>query len=87
MPWVDHSISIATHTANVHIDLSGWSPKYFPPQLTRINGSVLRGKRPFGSDFPLDTPDRRIDDFDGPGIPEEAVPLIMKGDAVKVQGL
>jgi hypothetical protein len=24
------------HKAQVHIDLSGWSPKYFPPQPRRI---------------------------------------------------
>ncbi|RYY45901.1 MAG: amidohydrolase, partial [Actinomycetales bacterium] len=33
VPWVDSSISIATHKANVFVDLSGWRPKYFPPQL------------------------------------------------------
>ena len=30
VPWVDAQISIATHKPNVYIDLSGWSPKYFP---------------------------------------------------------
>jgi uncharacterized protein len=30
VPWVDAQISIATHKANVYIDLSGWSPRYFP---------------------------------------------------------
>ena len=35
VPWQDEAISIATHKANVYIDLSGWSPKYFPPQLVR----------------------------------------------------
>jgi len=29
VPWQDEAISIATHKANVYIDLSGWSPKYF----------------------------------------------------------
>src|SRR5699024_12702405 len=29
VPWAEASISIATHKANVFIDLSGWSPKYF----------------------------------------------------------
>ena len=35
VPWVDAQIAIATHKSNVYIDLSGWSPKYFPPQLVR----------------------------------------------------
>jgi NAD(P)-dependent dehydrogenase (short-subunit alcohol dehydrogenase family) len=31
VPWQDQAISMATHKGNVYIDLSGWSPKYFPP--------------------------------------------------------
>jgi predicted TIM-barrel fold metal-dependent hydrolase len=44
VPWVDAQISIATHKANVFIDLSGWSPKYFPPQLVRAANRQLRTK-------------------------------------------
>ncbi|AOP53112.1 MULTISPECIES: 4-hydroxyphenyl-beta-ketoacyl-CoA hydrolase [Brevibacterium] len=87
VPWADASISIATHKSNVFIDLSGWSPKYFPPQLTRAIGSMLKTKTLFGSDFPLITPERWIKDFEELGIKEEAVPLIMKDTAVRVLGL
>jgi len=44
--------------ANVHIDLSGWSPKYFPPQLVRQANSLLRHEVLFGSDYPVINPDR-----------------------------
>ena len=30
-PWQDEALSICLHKPNVYIDLSGWSPKYFPP--------------------------------------------------------
>lgn len=87
VPWADASISIATHKANVFIDLSGWSPKYFPPQLTRAIGSMLKSKALFGSDFPLITPERWIRDFDDLEIKPEATPLIMKENAIRVLGL
>ena len=29
-PWQEEALSVATHKPNVYIDLSGWSPKYFP---------------------------------------------------------
>jgi predicted TIM-barrel fold metal-dependent hydrolase len=87
VPWADASISIATHKANVFIDLSGWSPKYFPPQLTRAIGSMLKHKTLFGSDFPLITPERWISDFDKLDIKPEATPLIMQGNAIRVLGL
>jgi hypothetical protein len=32
-PWQDEALSVCLHKPNVFIDLSGWSPKYFPPQL------------------------------------------------------
>ncbi|WP_231635699.1 amidohydrolase family protein [Novosphingobium sp. ST904] len=52
-PWVDESLSMALHKENVFIDLSGWSPRYFPPQIVRYANGQLAGKMMFGSDFPL----------------------------------
>jgi predicted TIM-barrel fold metal-dependent hydrolase len=87
VPWQDEAISIATHKANVYIDLSGWSPKYFPPQLVRAAGGRLKHKVLFGSDFPLITPDRWLTDFERLDIPDAAKPLILKENAVGVLGL
>ena len=53
-PWVDESLSMALHKDNVYIDLSGWSPKYFQPQIIQYANGPLRKKMMFGSDFPLD---------------------------------
>jgi uncharacterized protein len=87
VPWVDSSLSIATHKANVYLDLSGWSPKYFPPQLVRQAGTLLRHKMLFGSDFPLLTPDRWLADFAGLDVKDEARPLILKENALRLLGL
>ncbi|MEU5218730.1 amidohydrolase family protein [Streptomyces sp. NPDC020807] len=87
VPWQDEAISIATHKANVFIDLSGWSPKYFPPQLVRAAGSFLRHKVLFGSDYPVVTPDRWLRDFDTLDIKPEVRPLILKENAIRVLGL
>jgi predicted TIM-barrel fold metal-dependent hydrolase len=87
VPWQDEAISIATHKANVYIDLSGWSPKYFPPQLVRAANSMLRHKVLFGSDFPVITPDRWLRDFDALEIKPEVRPLILKDNAVRMLGL
>ena len=63
-PWQDEALSVCLHKANVWIDLSGWSPKYFPPQLVQYANTQLRTKVLFGSDFPLITPDRWLADFE-----------------------
>ncbi len=82
VPWQDAAISIATHKANVYIDLSGWSPKYFPPQLVRAANGLLKRKVLFGSDFPVLTPDRWLADFGELEIKPEVRPLILKDNAV-----
>ena len=46
---------------NVWIDLSGWSPKYFPPHLVQYANTLLKDRILFGSDWPFD-PDRPLDE-------------------------
>jgi hypothetical protein len=87
VPWQAEAISMATHKANVHIDLSGWSPKYFPPELVRAAGGMLRAKVLFGSDYPLIAPERWIEDFTALGLKEEVLPGILKGNAARLLGL
>jgi uncharacterized protein len=86
-PWQDEAISVCLHKANVWIDLSGWSPRYFPPQLVRYANSQLRTKVLFGSDFPLITPDRWLADFEDAAFKEEVRPLILKDNAARLLGL
>src|ERR1700730_6404038 len=77
-PWQDEALAVATHKPNVHIDLSGWSPKYFPPILVRYANTVLREKVLFGSDFPLITPDRWLADFEALDIKPGVRPMILR---------
>jgi len=83
-PWQDEALAIATHKPNVYIDLSGWSPKYFPPQLIQYANTILRHKVMFGSDFPLLTPDRWLADFAAIPIKDEVRPLILKDNAARL---
>jgi predicted TIM-barrel fold metal-dependent hydrolase len=87
VPWVDAQIAIATHKANVYVDLSGWSPKYFPPQLVRYANTVLQDKVLFGSDHPVITPDRWLKDFAELDIKEGVRPKILKHNAARLLGL
>ncbi|MBU4466050.1 MAG: amidohydrolase family protein [Actinobacteria bacterium] len=87
VPWQDEAISIATHKANVWIDLSGWSPKYFSPNLVRATRTYLKRKMLFGSDFPALTPDRWLTDFAALELGEEVERLVLKENAVRLLGL
>ncbi|MFC4224751.1 amidohydrolase family protein [Lysinibacter cavernae] len=87
VPWQDEALAVATHKANVWIDLSGWSPKYFPENLVRHANSLLQDRVLFGSDFPLITPDRWLDDFAKLSIKDEIRPKIIKQNAARLLGL
>src|SRR5208282_592820 len=86
-PWQDEAISICLHKPQVYIDLSGWSPKYFPPILVQYANSLLKTKVLFGSDYPLITPDRWLADFAKVAFKDDVRPLILKENAMRLFGL
>jgi predicted TIM-barrel fold metal-dependent hydrolase len=86
-PWQDEALSVCLHKQNVYIDLSGWSPKYFPPQLVQYANTQLKKKILFGSDFPLIPPDRWIKDFKEANFKPEVHDLILKHNAIEALGL
>jgi predicted TIM-barrel fold metal-dependent hydrolase len=87
VPWQDEALAIATHKPNTWIDLSGWSPKYFPPNLVQYANSLIKNRVLFGSDYPALTPERWLGDFDKLNIKPEVRPLILKGNALRLLGL
>jgi uncharacterized protein len=86
-PWQDEALSIAMHKPEVHIDLSGWSPKYFPPQLIQYANTLLKNQVLFGSDYPMITPDRWLQDFERIEIRDDVRPLVLKENAARLLGL
>jgi predicted TIM-barrel fold metal-dependent hydrolase len=83
-PWQDEALAIAVHKPNVYIDLSGWSPKYFPENLIRYTNSQLQTKMLFGSDYPMITPDRWLADFDRLPIKDTVRPLVLNENAARL---
>ena len=83
-PWQEEALSVATHKPQVYIDLSGWSPRYFPPILVQYANTLLKDKILFGSDYPVMSPERWLADFDKLSIKPEVRPLILKENAAKL---
>ena len=86
-PWQEEALSICLHKPQVYIDLSGWSPKYFPPILVQYANTLLKDKMLFGSDYPLISPDRWLADFEKIAIRDEVRPLILKENAMRLLGM
>jgi predicted TIM-barrel fold metal-dependent hydrolase len=86
-PWQEEALAVATHKPNVYIDLSGWSPKYFPPILVRYANTLLKDRVLFGSDWPAITPDRWLADFEALDIKPDVRPKILKENARRLLGM
>jgi uncharacterized protein len=83
-PWQDEALAVATHKPNVYIDLSGWSPKYFPANLVQYTNTLLKDRILFGSDYPVITPDRWLADFEKLPIKPEVRGRVLKDNAVRL---
>jgi uncharacterized protein len=83
-PWQEEALSVATHKPQVYIDLSGWSPKYFPPILVQYANTLLKNKILFGSDYPVLAPEKWVEEFEKLPIKPEVRPLIMKENAARL---
>lgn len=86
-PWQEEALAVAQHKPNVYIDLSGWSPKYFPPILIRYANSILKEKMLFGSDWPMISPERWLADFEKADFKDTVRPLILKQNAMRLLGV
>lgn len=83
-PWQDEQLAVAMHKENTYIDLSGWSPKYFSPLLVTYMSKLIPQKFLFGTDYPMLSPKRWLQDFDGLHFTEEVKRMILGDNARKL---
>ena len=83
-PWQDEQLAMAVHKKNVYFDISGWSPKYFSPNLIQYANTIIQDKVLFGSDYPMIYPERWLQAFDEAPFKPEVRPKILLENARKV---
>ena len=86
-PWFLECLAIALHKSNVWIELSGWAPKYLPPEVVREAGKRLNDRTLFGSDYPFIDLDRWFREFDDLGYADDARRAILVDNASRLLGL
>jgi uncharacterized protein len=86
-PWADEGLALARHKANVFLDLSGYSPKYIPPQYVQFANTLLQDQMVFGSDYPFIPPERWLADFDQAGFRAQVHEKILLLNARRMLGL
>jgi predicted TIM-barrel fold metal-dependent hydrolase len=86
-PWHLEALAMVWHKSNVYMDLSGWAPKYWPAEVTRYANSMIPHKMLFGSDWPVLTVDRWMEEFDALDFKPESRQKILLDNALALLGL
>jgi predicted TIM-barrel fold metal-dependent hydrolase len=86
-PWQDEMLAVAQHKTNVWIDLSGWSPRRWSPELTRAVLGPLQDRVLFGTDYPFITFRRWLEAFRTHEPTAEVEAKVLRGNAERLLGL
>jgi hypothetical protein len=86
-PWHLEALAMALHKTNVFIDISGWKPKYLPPDVLRDMKGRLRRQFCFGTDYPMFDPQAQLAAMEELALPDSVAPLVMKDNARRFLGL
>jgi predicted TIM-barrel fold metal-dependent hydrolase len=86
-PWVEEMTAVALHKGNVFWEVSGWAPKYFPPQLKADIRGRLKDKIIFGSDYPSIPHVRLLQEWSELGYSDEIMERVFHANAERVLAL
>lgn len=85
-PWTEEIIAVLVHKSNVHLEISGWRPKYLPENLRREIGGRLQDKIMFGSDYPGWNPGQCLDELEQMGFKPEVLEKLFFRNATRILG-
>lgn len=86
-PWHTELLAMALHKTNIHIDISGWAPRYIPGEVVRDMKGRLQNQFVFGSDYPFIQPERCLEELATLDIPEPALQKVLVGNGKRLLGL
>jgi predicted TIM-barrel fold metal-dependent hydrolase len=86
-PWHLELLAMALHKTNIHIDISGWAPRYIPMEVMRDMKGRLQDQFVFGSDYPFIQPARCLEELGSLEIPEPVLQKLLVGNGKRLLGL
>jgi len=86
-PWQDEQLAVLAHKPNTWIDLSGWSPKRFAPELVREIRGRLQDRVLFGTDYPFLTHEQWLGAWATLDIPDAVTEKVLLANATRLLGL
>ena len=83
-PWTQEMIAVATKHENVYIDTSAYTARRYPPELVAYMRGHGRKKVMFGTNYPMITPTKALENLDDLELDDEAKALFLSGNAMRV---
>lgn len=86
-PWTTEMIAVATKHTNVYIDTSAYTVKRFPAELVDYMRGHGRKKVLFGTNYPMLTAEKCLENIDSLNLDEEVKSLFLSDNARRVFNL
>jgi hypothetical protein len=86
-PWQDEQLAVALHKPNTWIDLSGWSPRRFAPDLVRNINGPLQDRVLFGTDYPFLSHEQWLAAWDTLDVPDAVTEKVLLRNAQRLLDL
>jgi uncharacterized protein len=83
-PWTEEMVALARKYPNVYIDTSAYTTKRYPPELVAYLRADGRRKVMFGTNYPMITPEKALEELDRLELDDEARELFLEGNARRV---
>lgn len=83
-PWTDEAIAVATKHQNVFIDTSAYTVRRYPQALVDYLRTHGRHKVMFGTNYPMITPSKCLEDLGRLDLDDETTELFLGGNAQRV---
>jgi len=83
-PWFYEAVAVIQRNANVYFNIAGWAPRHIPEPMVRYIDTILSHKVLFGSDFPLITRKRIVDELKELPLKEKTLDRIFSENAKRL---
>lgn len=83
-PWYEEAMAVVHRNLNVYFNIAGWAPKRIPKFVFDYMKGPVREKALFGSDYPLVSRKRIVDELAEIDIPEEVRERLYHSNALEV---
>ena len=87
IPWTDEMIAMCWKHENVFTAGDAYAPRYWPEQYVHYANTIGRHKVMFGTDWPVISPERAVQEVNNLGLKPESHALLMRENALRVFNL